>query len=91
MARTCKEMFGYTLITAPYISIAPMALTVLMMVLGGRSLRRCRDVAIRSWLESVVGQRLEGSAFFEIVVLDSPLAQTHSVPGGGAVARVKST
>ena len=92
VARACEEMFGYTLSTGPYISIVSMALTVSMMVLGGRSLRRYRDVASRSWLEPVVGQRLEGSDLFEIVVLDSPLARAHSVPGrGGRAGQVHLT
>jgi hypothetical protein len=80
VARACEEMFGYSLKTGPYISIVSMALTVSMMVLGGRSLRRYRDVASRSWLEAAVGQRLESSDLFEIVVLDSPIARAHSVP-----------
>jgi Zn-dependent protease with chaperone function len=81
VARACEEMFGYSLTTGLYISFVTMALTASMVVLGGRSLRRFRDVASRSWLEAVVGQRLESSDQFEIVVLDSPLARAHSVPG----------
>ncbi|MHB8378310.1 MAG: M48 family metalloprotease [Acidimicrobiales bacterium] len=81
VARACEEMFGYSLSTGPYVSFVTMGLSVSMLVLGGRSLRRYRDVASRSWLEAVVGQRLESSDPFEIVVLDSPLARALSVPG----------
>lgn len=83
VARACEQMLGYSPTNAPYISLATLALTASMVVLGGRSLRRFRDVASRSWLEVAVGQRLQSSSKFEIVVLDSPIAQAQSVPGRG--------
>lgn len=81
VARACVEMFGYSPTIGPYVSFVTMALTLSMVVLGGRSLRRFRDVASRSWLEAVVGQRLDRSDHYEIVVLDSSHARAHSVPG----------
>jgi len=83
VARACEKMLGYSPTIGPYISSVALALTVSMVVLGGRSLRRFRDVVERSWLETVVGQRFVSKDSYEIVVLDSPLARAHSVPGRG--------
>jgi hypothetical protein len=76
-------MLGYSPTSGPYISTVALALTVSMVVLAGRSLRRFRDVAERSWLETSVGHRSASEGSYEIVVLDSPLARAHSVPGRG--------
>lgn len=80
-ARACEAMFGIAFSIGSPFAVATMTITVLILVLAFRALRRTRQVSRQSWVESVVGQRLRRNDHFEVVVLESPLARALSVPG----------